>query len=85
MPADDAIDFYGAQWCGDCRRAQALLDHYGVSYTYHDVDSSEELRTEAIEISGRPNIPVLKFSDGSFLTEPSNPALDEKLTELGMI
>jgi mycoredoxin len=79
------IDFYGAQWCGDCRRAQALLEHYGVEFTYHDVDSSEEKRTEAIEISGRPNIPVLRFSDGSFLTEPSNPLLNAKLTELGMI
>jgi glutaredoxin len=79
------IEFYGAEWCGDCRRAQALLDHYGVEFSYHDVDASEETRAEAVEISGRPNIPVLLFPDGSFLTEPSNPLLNEKLTELGMI
>jgi glutaredoxin len=79
------IDFYGAEWCGDCRRAQALLEHYGVGFTYHDVDASEETRTEAVELSGRPNIPVLVFPDGSILTEPSNPLINEKLTELGMI
>ena len=79
------IDLYWAEWCGDCRRAQALLEHYGVEFTYHDVDASEEKRTEAVELSGRPNIPVLVFPDGSILTEPSNPLLNEKLTELGMI
>lgn len=79
------IDFYGASWCGDCRRAEALLKHYGVDFTYHDVENSEEAKARAIELSGRPNIPVLAFSDGSILTEPSNPLLNEKLTELGMI
>lgn len=79
------IDFYGASWCGDCRRAEALLKHYGVEFTYHDVEHDEKAKATAIELSGRPNIPVLAFSDGSILTEPSNPLLNEKLTELGMI
>lgn len=82
---NSTIDFYGASWCGDCRRAETLLKHYGVGFTYHDVDASEEAKARAIELSGRPNIPVLAFSDGSILTEPSNPLLNEKLTELGMI
>lgn len=79
------IDFSGASWCGDCRRAQALLEHYGVDFTYHDIDASDDDKNTAIELSGRPNIPVLRFPDGSVLTEPSNPLLNEKLTELGMI
>jgi mycoredoxin len=86
MPSNDApIDFYGASWCGDCRRAQALLEHYGVEFTYHDVDANEDAKAKAIELSGRPNIPVLAFSDGSVLTEPSNPLLNAKLTELDLI
>ena len=24
-----AIDFYGADWCGDCHRAKAALDRFG--------------------------------------------------------
>ena len=80
-----SIEFYGAAWCGDCVRASALLEHYGVEFTYHDVDASDEDKAAAIKLSGRPNIPVLLFPDGSVLTEPSNPLLNAKLTELGMI
>ena len=79
------IEFYGASWFGDCVRTQALLEHYGVDFTYHDVDASEQDKAKAIELSGRPNIPVLLFPDGSVLTEPSNPVLNSKLTELEMI
>ena len=80
-----SIEFYGASWCGDCVRAQALLEYYGAPFNYHDVDSSAEDKARAIELSGRPNIPVLAFPDGSVMTEPSNPLLNAKLTELGMI
>lgn len=80
-----SVEFYGAAWCGDSVRARALLEHYGVDFTYHDVDASDEDKAKAIELSGRPNIPVLLFPDGSVLTEPSNPLLNSKLTELEMI
>ena len=79
------VEFYGASWCGDCVRATALLEHYGVDFNYHDVDASEEDKSAAIALSGRPNIPVLAFPDGSILTEPNNLLLNAKLTELGMI
>jgi len=79
------IQFYGASWCGDCVRARALLEHYGVEFDYHDVDASESDRDRAIEISGLKKIPVLLFPDGSVLSEPSNPILNEKLTELDLI
>jgi mycoredoxin len=80
-----SVAFFGAAWCGDCVRAQALLEHYGVDFTYHDIDASAEDKARAIELSGRPNIPVLLFPDGSVLTEPSNPLLNSKLSELDMI
>ncbi len=83
--SDSTIQFYGAQWCGDCVRAQALLEHYGVDFTYFNIDESEENKAKAIEISGLPKIPVLLFPDGSFLSEPSNTLLNEKLTQLDLI
>ena len=83
--ADSTIEFYGAPWCGDCVRAQALLEHYGVSFNYHNIDESDEDKAKAIEISGLPKIPVLLFPDGSFLSEPSSPLLNEKLEKLDLI
>ena len=80
-----SVEFYGAAWCGDCVRARAQLEHNGVDFTYHEVDARGEDKAKAIELSGRPNIPVLLFPDGSVLTEPSNPLLNSKLTELEMI
>jgi mycoredoxin len=80
-----SVELFGASWCGDCVRAQALLEHYGVTYTYRDVDASDADKARAIELSGRRSIPVLAFSDGSILTEPSNPLLNAKLTELSLI
>lgn len=69
------ITMYGADWCGDCTRAKALLEREGVAYAYVDVEHDEEARARAVEISGRQNIPVVVLPDGSHLVEPSNPEL----------
>jgi glutaredoxin len=74
------VEIYGADWCGDCVRAKMLLDRHGVDYVWLDTDASEEDKERAREISGLPKIPVIVFPDGSFLSEPSNPQLEERLT-----
>lgn len=73
------VEMYGADWCGDCVRAKMLLNHHGVDFVWHDTDASEEDQAKAREISGLPKIPVIVFPDGSFLSEPSNPQLEERL------
>ena len=78
------IEMYGADWCGDCRRSKALLDRLGVEYAYLQVDTDDALRDRAIAIAGRQSIPVIVFPDGSFLVEPSDPALAEKVADLGL-
>lgn len=83
--SDSTIEMYGAPWCGDCVRAQALLEHYGVDFTYHNVDEDSEAKQKAISISGLQKIPVLVFPDGSHLSEPSNTLLNQKLTDLDLI
>ncbi|NTV38329.1 MAG: hypothetical protein HGA82_04035, partial [Anaerolineales bacterium] len=42
MPATDNIIVYGTTWCGDCRRARAVLDRLQVSYHWVDIDRDEE-------------------------------------------
>ena len=76
---------YGADWCGDCRRSEALLKALKVDYEKKDVEQSAEFTEEARSISGRTNIPVILFSDGKYLVEPSDPELHAELTIRGLI
>lgn len=79
------IRMYGADWCGDCRRTKNQLDGLAVDYDYLEVDKDDALKDEAIAISGRQSIPVVTFPDGTYLVEPSNPDMEAKLRELGLI
>jgi len=77
--ATSTITMYGADWCRDCRRTEALLNELGVDWTKVDVEASAEAAAEAQSISGRTNIPVVVFPDGSHLVEPSDAAVRTKL------
>ena len=80
------IDFYGASWCGDCRRSRRKLDELGVAYNYIDTETTEGAIEKVIAYNnGMQSIPVIVFEDGTHLTEPSNPALEAKLRELAII
>ena len=79
------IEFYGADWCSDCRRSKALLETLGVDYEMHDVEESKAEAEKAEAISGRKNIPVIKFADGAFLVEPPDSVLHAELKIRGII
>jgi glutaredoxin-like protein len=77
------ITVYSAEWCGDCRRSKRLLDSLGVEYHEINVDTDPKAAERVREINGgMQSIPVIVFSDGSHLTEPSDNALKSKLMEL---
>lgn len=80
------ITFYGADWCGDCRRSKRLLDELGVEYTLIDTESTPGAIEKVLEYNGgMQSIPVIVFPDGSHLTEPSDPTLRGKLEELHLL
>ena len=80
------ITMYGAEWCGDCRRSKRFLDSNNVKYNYIDVEADVSASDKVIEINGgQRSIPVIIFSDGTHLTEPSDIALKEKLEELKVL
>jgi mycoredoxin len=80
------ITMYGAAWCGDCRRSKAYLDSHNVTYHYVDVEKDLAAADKVIEINGgAKSIPVIVFSDGTHLTEPSDLALEAKLEELSIL
>jgi mycoredoxin len=76
------ITLYGADWCSDCRRSKKLLDGMGVDYEYTDVEAIESAADEARAISGRTNIPVVAFPDGTHFVEPSDAELRAKVEGL---
>lgn len=79
-----SISVYGADWCRDCIRTKRQLDELGVDYNYLDIVADPALAEQAKEISGRMNIPVVCYPDGSHQVEPSNAEVSMKLAELGI-
>lgn len=79
------ITFYGADWCSDCRRSKSLLNTLGVEFEMKDVETDKATADEAQAISGRTNIPVVKFADGEFLVEPSDADLHAALVTRGLV
>ena len=80
------ITMYGADWCGDCRRSKRLLEELDVQVTHIDVEADKSAAEKVIEINGgAQSIPVLVFSDGTHLTEPSDNDLKAKLQALNLI
>lgn len=80
------ITMYGADWCGDCRRSKRLLEELDVQVTHIDVESDETAAAKVQEINGgAKSIPVIVFSDGTHLTEPSDNELKAKLQALSII
>lgn len=76
---------FGADWCGDCRRAKRVFDSAGAPYRYVDLVADPGAADVARDISGRTNIPVILYSDGSHQVEPSNADMQQKIVELGLV
>ncbi|MCT1551814.1 glutaredoxin family protein [Brevibacterium casei] len=83
--AENTITMYGAEWCGDCRRTKKQLTELGVEFDYIDLVVEPEKADEAKEISGRTNIPVVVYPDGSHHVEPTNPEVLAKLKYLSFV
>lgn len=78
--AAPTIRMYGANWCGDCRRAKAFFGEQRVHYEYIDIEQHPEAIHEVERLNnGMRSIPTIIFPDGSILVEPSNAELADKL------
>ena len=80
------IDFYTTDWCGDCVRSKALLNKYNINFNEINVDINEEANEyiKSLQVNQR-RIPTIVFEDGTFLVEPSDVELENKLKELDYI
>ena len=74
------ITVYGAHWCPDCRRSKQFLGEHQIPYNWVDIEEDSAAEQFVIEKNnGKRIIPTIVFSDGSFLVEPTNAELAEKL------
>ena len=80
-----AVEVYGADWCGDCKRAKAALNQYNINFVWHDIETEEGAESKAVEISGQKHIPVVTFEDNTFMVEPSATQIKAKLESLGLL
>ncbi len=77
------IVMYGADWCGDCRRAKSVFAEHGVAYQYIDLDAEPDQVSNVLERNdGVRRIPVIVFDDDTHLVEPTNEALAANLASL---
>jgi glutaredoxin len=75
----------GAVWCRDGRRSTAGLEKLGFDYHYVDLEAVEDGADRAKAISGRTNIPVVVFPDGTHQVEPTDAELQAKLEDLAIV
>ena len=74
------VTVYGATWCSDCKQAKKFLGEQRVHYNWIDVEQSTEGLTFVEKVNGGKRIiPTIVFDDGSWLSEPSNAELAQKL------
>ena len=74
---------YGAPWCGDCVRSEALLDSLDIKYEKIDIDKAPEVQDYIKEKqNGLRKIPHIVFEDESFLVEPTDEELKNKIQEI---
>ncbi len=71
---------YGASWCPDCRRAKQFLISQRIPFTWIDLETQPDQVAEVESRNGGKRIiPTIVFPDGTFLTEPSNDELADRI------
>ena len=71
---------YSTQWCGDCVRSKKVFDKLNIKFTEIDIDFDKDGYEIAKKLQNQnPRIPTIVFEDGSYLVEPSDVELIDKL------
>jgi mycoredoxin len=76
----ERVTVYGADWCGDTRRALQHLDTRGVQYDYINIDNDTDGEKKVIEFNnGKRRIPLVEVGDKA-MSVPSTSELDSALS-----
>lgn len=74
------LTVYGAYWCPDCRRSKRFLSEQQITYDWVDIEKDPDAQSYVEKLNGGKRIiPTIVFEDDTFLVEPSNAELAQKL------
>lgn len=74
------IVLYGADWCGDCRRAKRFLNDNEINFVFIDVDQNTEAASYVEKVNnGKRIIPTILINEKVY-TNPDNPTLRAALS-----
>ncbi len=77
---DSKLKLYGANWCGDCRRAKKFLGEQRVHYDWIDITDNDEAIAFVEQMNdGKRRIPTIVLEDQQVLSNPSNAELASAL------
>lgn len=78
------VKVYGADWCGDTKKAISYLDSTGIDYQYinveNDVEASEWVKSQN---NGKERKPTIKIGE-KILSVPSEDELADVLEKEGL-
>jgi len=78
--SEGGITVYGVAWCLDCKRSKQFLGENRIPYHYVNLEEDTAALSYVEELNaGKRLMPTIVFPDGSFLAEPTNAQLAEKL------
>lgn len=76
----DGIRLLGARWSARSYSVKEFLSRNLIPYQWIDIDYDEEMKKQALSISGDINkLPVVLFPDGSTMVTPANNEIAEKV------
>jgi thioredoxin reductase (NADPH) len=79
-PPFEGMRLVGNRWSSDSHRLKDFLARNRISYRWLDVEGSEEARQLVEQIdSGTPRLPLVVLPDGSYLENPQNVEVAEKI------
>ena len=80
QPSFDGIRMVGHQWSPDSHRVKDFLAGNHVPYVWLDVDTNAEAtQLLAVTEGPAPELPVLFFTDGTHVANPSNRAIADRI------
>jgi mycoredoxin len=78
---DATIVVYGADWCGDCRRAKRYFTSHNIPFQWINIDQDPKAELKVIQMNrGMRSIPTIIFPDGTTMVEPSTLELERKFS-----